>query len=85
MNVFHKVTDRFAKGDLISQQTNIFGDVIHQYFAPEDGIVIGHCVNPIGQNGARILHLGVPMDIDGIERFKETCNCVFDSVKSEAK
>jgi predicted deacylase len=74
MNVFHKVTDKFGKGDLISQQTNIFGDVIHQYFAPEDGYVIGHCINPIGQTGARIMHLGVPMAADRIEQFKATCS-----------
>ncbi len=69
MSVFHRVTDRFKQGDQIALQTNIFGDVVQEYTAPEDGIVIGHCVNPLGQTGARILHLGVPMGKEGVEKF----------------
>jgi predicted deacylase len=45
-------------GEIIALQRNIFGDVICEYRAPEDGVVIGKSVNPVGQTGARILHLG---------------------------
>ena len=38
---------------------DIYGDPICDYAAAEDGVVIGHAVNPIAQTGARILHLGV--------------------------
>ena len=62
MRCVPKLAERFAKGDVIATQVNIFGDTIKEYLAPEDGIVVGHCVNPIGQTGARILHLGVPMN-----------------------
>ncbi len=51
-------TDLVAAGDVIARQTNIFGDLLCEYQAPEDGIIIGKSVNPVGQTGARILHLG---------------------------
>lgn len=47
-----------SRGDLIATQTDIFGTKIIDYFAPEDGIVIGKSVNPVNQTGGRILHLG---------------------------
>lgn len=47
------------KGDLIAEVKTIFGKVIRQYHAPENGIVIGKSVNPINQSGSRILHLGI--------------------------
>jgi hypothetical protein len=43
----------------IARLRNAFGDLIREYVAPEDGIVIGKSVNPVGQTGARILHLGI--------------------------
>ena len=75
MRVKHKVTDKVNKGDLICTQVNIFGDVMREYFSPEDGIVIGHCVNPVGQTGARIMHLGVPMNEVGKKKFVEVSGC----------
>lgn len=75
MSCVPKIAERFKKGQLIATQVNIFGDTIKEYFAPEDGIVIGHCVNPIGQTGARILHLGVVMDESELSRFEEISNC----------
>lgn len=75
MRVTHKVTDRVKKGDLICTQVNIFGDLMREYLCPEDGIVIGHCENPIGQTGARIMHLGVLMDEEGRQRFVSTSGC----------
>lgn len=75
MRVTHKVTDKIKKGDLICKQVNIFGELMREYVAPEDGIVIGHCVNPIGQTGARIMHLGVPMDEAGEKKFIEVSGC----------
>jgi predicted deacylase len=79
MRVTHKVTDRVKKDDLICTQVNIFGDLMRKYVAPEDGIVIGHCVNPIGQTGARIMHLGVPMDEAGRQKFVAVSGCSLDA------
>ncbi len=62
LTVLPRVAERVKKGDVIAIQTNVFGDVINEYPAPEDGIVIGHSVNPVGQSGARILHLGLLMN-----------------------
>ena len=64
LRVFPDITDHVAAGELIAVQTNIFGDVIREYHAPEAGVVIGRSVDPVGQSGARILHLGIPATAD---------------------
>ncbi len=58
LEVFPKPTDQVKSGEAIAQQRNIFGEVICEYRASEDSIVIGKSVNPVAQTGARILHLG---------------------------
>lgn len=68
LEVFPDVTDLVQEGQEIAQLTNPFGDVITTYRAPEAGVVIGRSVNPVGQTGARILHLGVPA-VPGDARF----------------
>ena len=78
MRCVPRIAERFEKGELIATQVNIFGDTTREYFAPEDGIVIGHCVNPIGQTGARILHLGVPMDEADQRKFERISGCSLD-------
>ncbi len=59
LTVYPQVTDIVKKGDSIATIRNIFGDTVKDYFAPEDGIIIGKSVNPINQTGGRILHLGI--------------------------
>ncbi len=59
ISVHPKVTDLVKQGDLIATVRNIFGDVIKEYFAPENGVVIGKSVSPVNQTGGRILHLGI--------------------------
>lgn len=60
LEVLPKATDRVEKGEHIALLRNAFGDVIREYAAPENGIVVGKSVNPVGQTGARVLHLGLP-------------------------
>jgi predicted deacylase len=59
LEVYPELGRRVAAGELIARLRNPFGEIIHEYFAPEDGVVIGKSSNPAGTNGARILHLGV--------------------------
>lgn len=59
LTVFPQVAEMVKKGDRIATQQDIFGDKILDYFAPEDGIVIGKSVSPVNQTGGRILHLGI--------------------------
>lgn len=59
LEVLPKATERIVKGQRVAILRNAFGDVIREYCAPEDGIVVGKSVNPVGQTGARILHLGI--------------------------
>ena len=47
------------KGECIARMRSIFGDVVREYQAPSDGVIIGRSVNPIAQSGARVVHLGV--------------------------
>lgn len=58
LDVYPEPTQKIKKGEIIARQTNIFGDLVCEYKAPENGIVIGKSVNPVGQTGARILHYG---------------------------
>ena len=59
LSVHPKITDKVAAGDVIATLNNSFGDEIRKYYAPEDGIVIGHSISPLCQTGGRILHLGI--------------------------
>ena len=47
------------KGELTGVLKNPFGGVVREYFAPEDGIIIGKSTNPVNRSGGRIVHLGV--------------------------
>ncbi|MDG1808915.1 MAG: succinylglutamate desuccinylase/aspartoacylase family protein [Pirellulaceae bacterium] len=79
LRVLPKVTDLVKKGELIATQSNVFGDVIREYHASEDGIVIGKSVNPVSQSGARILHLGILMSKSGRQELVE----ISDGVANE--
>lgn len=46
-------------GELIATMVNPWGQVVRQYHAPRDGIVVGKSTNPVAQSGSRILHLGI--------------------------
>lgn len=59
LDVLPQATDLVKKGERVAVLRNAFGDMIREYAAPEDGIVVGKSVNPVGQTGARILHLGI--------------------------
>ncbi|MGB0862840.1 MAG: succinylglutamate desuccinylase/aspartoacylase family protein [Saprospiraceae bacterium] len=59
LTVFPQVTEIVKKGDVIANLRNVFGDLIQEYLAPEDGVVIGRSTSPINQTGGRILHLGI--------------------------
>ncbi len=59
LNVHPRLTEMVKKGQLIATMKNIFGDIVREYTAPEDGIVIGKSVQPINHTGGRILHLGI--------------------------
>lgn len=62
MTVHPKVTEMVKQGEVVATMRNIFGQLIKEYKAPEDGVVIGRSVNPVNQTGGRILHLGILED-----------------------
>ena len=53
-----KIADRVKRGSLVGAVNDIYGNLIEEYFAPNDGIVIGKSVNPVNLTGSRILHIG---------------------------
>ncbi|HMQ46561.1 MAG TPA: succinylglutamate desuccinylase/aspartoacylase family protein [Saprospiraceae bacterium] len=59
LQVLPEVTELVSKGQVIAIIRNIFGEVIQEIEAPEDGVVIGKHVQPVAQTGTRILHLGI--------------------------
>lgn len=59
LEVFPEVAESVKKGELIARVTNIFGDILKEYHAPENGVVVGKSTNPVNPTGSRILHLGV--------------------------
>ena len=57
--VYSDTAQEIKKGERVASVRNIFGDVTKEYFAKEDGIIIGKSTNPINQTGSRIIHLGL--------------------------
>ncbi|MGB5367416.1 MAG: succinylglutamate desuccinylase/aspartoacylase family protein [Polyangiales bacterium] len=64
LEVLPRPTEQVSRGERVAVLRNAFGDVIREYEAPKDGVVIGKSVNPVGQTGARILHLGSIAPVD---------------------
>jgi predicted deacylase len=58
--VLPQPAETIRAGQTIATLVSPFGDLIHEYTAPENGVVIGKSVNPVNQTGGRILHLGIP-------------------------
>ena len=59
LQVHVDLLERVKKGQLVASLRNVFGTLTQEYFAPEDGVVIGKSTSPVNQSGGRILHLGV--------------------------
>ena len=58
LKVRPELCDLVEAGQTVATVRNAFGDLIREYVAPTSGIVVGRSVNPVGETGARILHLG---------------------------
>jgi hypothetical protein len=66
LEVYPDLAARVRKGELVARVRDIFGEVLEEYRAPEDGIVIGRATHPVNQTGSRIIHLGVEGSIDSL-------------------
>lgn len=53
------LNEKVTKGQRVAVLKNPFGAVLEEYYAPEDGIVIGKSTNPANISGGRIIHLGI--------------------------
>ena len=59
LQVLPGVAQKLRKGDKIAILRDAFGDTTKEFFAPEDGIVIGKHVQPVAQTGTRVIHFGL--------------------------
>jgi len=59
LRVLPELTDRVQKGDVVARLTNVWGDLVREYAATDDGIVVGKSTNPAARAGSRVLHLGI--------------------------
>lgn len=59
LRIHPKITEQIKEGDLIATIHDLFGNLVKEYRAPEDGVVIGRNTHPVAQTGSRIIHLGV--------------------------
>lgn len=62
LTVFPELCARVRAGEVVARLRNIWGDLVREYRAPEDGVVVGKSTNPAARAGSRILHLGVEAD-----------------------
>lgn len=53
------LNQKMVKGEKIALVRNAFGEIIKEYMAPEDGVVIGKSTNPANMDGRRIIYLGI--------------------------
>ncbi|KAJ2498955.1 hypothetical protein GGH96_003880 [Coemansia sp. RSA 1972] len=49
-------------GEVIASVHSVFGDLVEEYFAPQDGVVVGKNIDPVCRSGNRILHMGIVGD-----------------------
>lgn len=59
LTVHVDLVDNVKKGQHIATIRDIFGNILEEYFSPENGVIIGKSVNPVNQSGGRIVHLGI--------------------------
>jgi len=59
LEVLPQLAARVRTGELVARVRDIFGELIAEYRAPEDGVVIGRSTHPVNQTGSRIIHLGI--------------------------
>ena len=68
LEVFPGLAERVRAGEVIARVRDIFGEVLAEYRAPEDGIVIGRSIHPVNQTGSRVVHLGIEGELVGPQR-----------------
>jgi len=59
LEVIVALNQKVKKNERIAVLRNPFGDLVKEYFCPEDGIIIGRSSNPVNMSGGRIIHLGI--------------------------
>jgi len=59
LTILPEINTWVKEGEVVARIHNVFGDLVEEYLAPTDGVVVGHSVNPVCSTGDRIMHIGV--------------------------
>ena len=59
LHVIPEVNTWVRKDEVLATIHSIFGELVHEYRAPEDSVVVGKECDPVASVGSRIVHLGV--------------------------
>jgi len=58
LSVKPRLCAQLQKGQPLAILRNVFGDVVQEYAMPEDGVIVGKSIDPVGFSGAPIAHIG---------------------------
>ena len=64
LNVYPNLVESIKKDQVIGELFDLHGRVLEQFVSPTDAIVVGKSVNPVSITGSRILHIGIPGDVE---------------------
>jgi len=67
LTVYPELASFVGQGQVIARLVDPWEQVLRTYTAPEAGIVIGKSNNPVARTGSRILHLGIPGQVEGAQ------------------
>jgi predicted deacylase len=59
LRVVPEIGEKVKEGATVASVHDIYGNLVEEYRAPHNGVVIGKSVNPVNLTGSRILHLGL--------------------------
>lgn len=59
LTIHVELCEMIKEGQHIATIKDVFGNILKEYYSPNDGVVIGKSISPVNQSGGRVLHLGI--------------------------
>ncbi|MEZ4257021.1 MAG: succinylglutamate desuccinylase/aspartoacylase family protein, partial [Polyangiales bacterium] len=70
LDVLPGLTQHVTKDEIVARVTDIYGNLVEEYRAPDAGVVIGKSTDPLNQTGSRIAHIGIVAGPEDASKFK---------------
>lgn len=64
LEVVPDLCDMLTKDDKIGALYDLYGRRRRIYTVPEDCVVVGKSINPVAETGSRIIHIGIPGEVE---------------------